>query len=146
MCCVGFSQNITHCIQDIKLISLPYFLQFYFSSIPQFFLGRPIKLARLALPQITSYYLYLLDNCIRHLVCLCEKSLCPLWRNKLFSNPLFSQYIKGGVAVYCIHGHGRTGTMLAKTRKISGTDEIRRVNNTVYHGLLYIMMHYFQNK
>lgn len=36
-----------------------------------------------------------------------------------------------GVAVHCMHGHGRTGTMLAcylvKTRKISGIDAIREI-------------------
>lgn len=36
-----------------------------------------------------------------------------------------------GVAVHCMHGHGRTGTMLAcylvKTRKISGTDAINEI-------------------
>uniref|UniRef100_A0A8C7KPF2 Uncharacterized protein n=1 Tax=Oncorhynchus kisutch TaxID=8019 RepID=A0A8C7KPF2_ONCKI len=79
------------------------------SPPPNFSWVEPIKLARLALPQMTSYYLYLLDNCIRHLVCL---------------------FTSIGVAVYCIHGHGRTGTMLAKTRKISGTDEIRRAQIT----------------
>jgi len=41
-----------------------------------------------------------------------------------------------GVAVHCMHGHGRTGTMLAcylvKTRKMSGIDainEIRRLRS-----------------
>uniref|UniRef100_A0A8C8FZN1 Uncharacterized protein n=1 Tax=Oncorhynchus tshawytscha TaxID=74940 RepID=A0A8C8FZN1_ONCTS len=79
---------------------------------PNFSWVEPIKLARLALPQMTSYYLYLLDNCIRHLKIL--------------------RFMSIGVAVYCIHGHGRTGTMLAKTRKISVTDEIRRAQITVH--------------
>lgn len=36
-----------------------------------------------------------------------------------------------GVAVHCMHGHGRTGTMLAcylvKTHKISGVDAIKKI-------------------
>ncbi|KAJ7990780.1 hypothetical protein DPEC_G00290470 [Dallia pectoralis] len=36
-----------------------------------------------------------------------------------------------GVAVHCMHGHGRTGTMLAcylvKTRKMSGVDAINEI-------------------
>ncbi len=36
-----------------------------------------------------------------------------------------------GVAVHCMHGHGRTGTMLAcylvKTRKMSGIDAINEI-------------------
>uniref|UniRef100_A0A674BMM3 Uncharacterized protein n=1 Tax=Salmo trutta TaxID=8032 RepID=A0A674BMM3_SALTR len=70
---------------------------------------------KLALPLITSHYLYQLDNCIRHL--------------KILS------FLSIGVAVYCMHGHGRTRTMLAKTRKISGIDvinEIRRAQITVH--------------
>lgn len=35
------------------------------------------------------------------------------------------------VAVHCMHGHGRTGTMLAcylvKTQKISGVDAIKKI-------------------
>uniref|UniRef100_A0A4W5PFG5 Tyrosine specific protein phosphatases domain-containing protein n=1 Tax=Hucho hucho TaxID=62062 RepID=A0A4W5PFG5_9TELE len=77
----------------------------------------PNKLAKLALPQMTSNYLYLLDNCIQHLL----------------SQTL--RFLSIGVAVYCMHGHGRTGTMLAKTRKISGIDvinEIRRQPHVMY--------------
>lgn len=42
-----------------------------------------------------------------------------------------------GVAVHCMHGHGRTGTMLAcylvKTQKISGIDAIKRIRE-LRHG------------
>ncbi|KAL6105258.1 dusp23 [Pungitius sinensis] len=114
------------------------------------------KVAGLALPRRTSEYQYLLDNGIKHLVCLCERTppgydSCP--RLQLhhidivdFSPPSPAQIdrflsiveeanSKGeGVGVHCMHGHGRTGTMLAcylvKTRKMSGMDaisEIRRL-------------------
>uniref|UniRef100_A0A4W5PC18 Tyrosine specific protein phosphatases domain-containing protein n=1 Tax=Hucho hucho TaxID=62062 RepID=A0A4W5PC18_9TELE len=87
------------------------------STPPSFSWVEPNKLAKLALPQMTSNYLYLLDNCIQHLL----------------SQTL--RFLSIGVAVYCMHGHGRTGTMLAKTRKISGIDvinEIRRAQITVH--------------
>lgn len=36
-----------------------------------------------------------------------------------------------GVAVHCMHGHGRTGTLLAcylvKTQKIPGVDAIKKI-------------------
>ncbi|XP_056249259.1 dual specificity protein phosphatase 23b isoform X1 [Seriola aureovittata] len=113
----------------------------------------PDKLAGLALPRMTSEYQYLLDNGIKHLVCLCERKppyhdSCPelqLHHIKIadFTPPSPSQIdrflsvveeanSKGeGVAVHCMHGHGRTGTMLAcylvKTRKISGIDAINEI-------------------
>ncbi|KAF3845276.1 hypothetical protein F7725_008439 [Dissostichus mawsoni] len=103
-------------------------------------------------------YRYLLENNIKHLVCLCEKKppnhdTCPelqLHHIKIqdFTPPSPAQIdrflsiveeanAKGeGVAVHCMHGHGRTGTMLAcylvKTRKMSGIDainEIRRLRS-----------------
>lgn len=111
------------------------------------------KLAGLALPRMTSEYQYLLDNGIKHLVCLCERKppyhdTCPdlqLHHIKIqdFTPPTPSQIdtflsiveeanSKGeGVGVHCMHGHGRTGTMLAcylvKTRKISGIDAINEI-------------------
>lgn len=111
------------------------------------------KLAGLAMPRMTSDYQYLLDNGIKHLVCLCERKppyhdTCPdlqLHHIKIqdFTPPTHSQIdtflslveeanSKGeGVAVHCMHGHGRTGTMLAcylvKTRKISGIDAINEI-------------------
>ncbi|XP_023141283.1 dual specificity protein phosphatase 23b [Amphiprion ocellaris] len=113
----------------------------------------PGKLAGLALPRMTCEYQYLLDNSIKHLVCLCERKppyydSCPdlqLHHIKIadFTAPSPSQIdrflsiveeanSKGeGVGVHCMHGHGRTGTMLAcylvKTRKISGQDAIREI-------------------
>nr|XP_057913347.1 dual specificity protein phosphatase 23b [Doryrhamphus excisus]XP_057913348.1 dual specificity protein phosphatase 23b [Doryrhamphus excisus] len=116
----------------------------------------PGRVAGLALPRMTAEYQFLLDEGIKHLVCLCEHKpnnydTCPslrLHHIKMadFTPPSPSQIdrflaiveeanAKGeGVAVHCMHGHGRTGTMLAcylvKTRKMSGIeaiDEIRRL-------------------
>lgn len=116
------------------------------------------KLAGLALPRMTADYQYLLHNGIQHLVCLCERKppyfdSCPgvaLHHIKIvdFCAPTQEQIdrflsiveeanSKGeGVAVHCMHGHGRTGTMLAcylvKKRKIPGQDainEIRRLRH-----------------
>ncbi|KAK9534038.1 hypothetical protein VZT92_009113 [Zoarces viviparus] len=115
----------------------------------------PDKLAGLALPRMPSEYQYLLDNGIKHLVCLCERKppcydSCPelqLHHIKIvdFTPPSPSQIdrflsiveeanSKGeGVGVHCMHGHGRTGTMLAcylvKTRKMSGIDAINAIRN-----------------
>lgn len=147
------------------------------------------KLAGLALPRMTAEYQYLLDNGIKHLVCLCERKppnydTCPglkLHHIKIvdFAPPSPSQidrflgiveeansrgevsfpsravtsfilfslsflaFLEGdigvrmcfsplqGVAVHCMHGHGRTGTMLAcylvKTQKICGADAIEKI-------------------
>ncbi|KAM7376239.1 hypothetical protein PAMP_005982 [Pampus punctatissimus] len=111
------------------------------------------KVAGLALPRMTCEYQYLLDNGIKHLVCLCERKppyydTCPelqLHHIKIadFTSPSSSQIdrflsiveeanSKGeGVGVHCMHGHGRTGTMLAcylvKTKKISGIDAINEI-------------------
>lgn len=119
----------------------------------------PNKLAGLALPRMTSEYQFLLDNGIKHLVCLCERKppyhdSCPelhLHHIKIadFTPPSPSQIdrflsivdeanSKGeGVAVHCMHGHGRTGTMLAcylvKMRKISGIEAINEIRN-LRHG------------
>ncbi|XP_010773831.1 dual specificity protein phosphatase 23b [Gymnodraco acuticeps] len=116
------------------------------------------KVAGLALPRMPGEYRYLLENNIKHLVCLCETKppnhdTCPelqLHHIKIqdFTPPSPAQIdrflsiveeanAKGeGVAVHCMHGHGRTGTMLAcylvKTRKMSGIDainEIRRLRS-----------------
>ncbi|CAG13218.1 unnamed protein product, partial [Tetraodon nigroviridis] len=111
------------------------------------------KLAGLALPRMASEYQYLLDHGIKHLVCLCERKppnydTCPdlkLHHIKItdFTPPSPSQIERflgiveeanaqgEGVAVHCMHGHGRTGTMLAcylvKTRQISGVDAIEKI-------------------
>ncbi|XP_013883670.1 dual specificity protein phosphatase 23 [Austrofundulus limnaeus] len=113
----------------------------------------PGKLAGLACPRMPCEYRYLWDNGIRQLVCLCERKpphhdSCPglqLHHIKIqdFTPPSQSQMdrflsvveeanVRGeGVAVHCMHGHGRTGTMLAcylvKTRKLSGLDAIKEI-------------------
>lgn len=118
----------------------------------------PGKLAGLALPRMTSDYQYMLDNGIKHLVCLCERKppyhdSCPdlqLHHIKIadFTPPSPSQIDRflsiveeanakrEAVGVHCMHGHGRTGTMLAcylvKMKKISGIEainEIRRLRS-----------------
>lgn len=113
----------------------------------------PRKLAALALPSEPGHYKYLVENGITHLVCLCESKppnydTCPeLTLHHIsivdFTPPTPSQIQrflgiveeangKGqSVAVHCMHGHGRTGTMLAcylvKTRNISGLEAIKEV-------------------
>ncbi|XP_031436444.1 dual specificity protein phosphatase 23b isoform X1 [Clupea harengus] len=137
---------------SVPIAGMPY------SPPPNFSWVEPSKLAGLAMPRMPAHYQYLLDNGINHLVCLCERKppnhdTCPaltLHHIKIhdFCAPTFDQIhrfltiveeanAKGeGVAVHCMHGHGRTGTMLAcylvKMRKISGIDainEIRRIRS-----------------
>ncbi|RXN01109.1 Dual specificity protein phosphatase 23, partial [Acipenser ruthenus] len=125
---------------------------------PNFSWVEPNKLAGMALPRMPAHYQYLLDNGIQHLVTLCERKppyhdTCPgvtLHHIRImdFCSPTMDQIkrflaiveeanAKGeGVAVHCLHGHGRTGTMLAcylvKNRKITGVDaihEIRRLRH-----------------
>ncbi|XP_061699476.1 dual specificity protein phosphatase 23b [Syngnathoides biaculeatus] len=113
----------------------------------------PGKVAGLALPRMTAEYQYLLDHGVQHLVCLCERKpphydTCPKLRLHHIkiadftppSPPQIDKFLaiveeantKGeGVAVHCMHGHGRTGTMLAcylvETRKMSGIDAINEI-------------------
>ncbi|KAA0711577.1 Dual specificity protein phosphatase 23 [Triplophysa tibetana] len=113
------------------------------------------KVAGMAMPRMTAHYQYLLNNGIKHLVSLSERKppyhdTCPdltLHHIKIhdFCAPTFDQIkrflcvveeanAKGqGVAVHCMHGLGRTGTMLAcylvKTRKISGIDAINEIRS-----------------
>lgn len=118
----------------------------------------PGKVAGLALPRFPAEYQFLLDNGIKHLVSLTERrppnhDTCPdLTQHHLkitdftppspaqidkFLNIVEEANAKGeGVAVHCMHGFGRTGTMLAcylvKTRKLSGPEainEIRRLRS-----------------
>ncbi|KAJ8396219.1 hypothetical protein AAFF_G00020860 [Aldrovandia affinis] len=125
---------------------------------PNFSWVDPNKLAGLALPCMAAHYQYLLDNGIQHLVCLCETkppnyATCPgvtlhhiaiqdfyppsLDQIKRFLAIVEDANSKGeGVGVHCLHGHGRTGTMLAcylvKERAISGDraiQEIRRLRS-----------------
>ncbi|KAJ0009274.1 hypothetical protein NQD34_016689 [Periophthalmus magnuspinnatus] len=113
----------------------------------------PGKVAGLAFPRYPAEYNFLVANGIQHLVSLTERSppnldSCPrLTPHRLkivdFTPPSPAQIdhflsivenanTKGeGVAVHCMHGSGRTGTMLAcyliKTRKISGIDAINEI-------------------
>ncbi|XP_046902945.1 dual specificity protein phosphatase 23b [Hypomesus transpacificus] len=113
----------------------------------------PQKLAGMAFPRMPSDYRYLFDNGIKHLVCLCERKpphydtcpgvtlhhinitdFCPPTPDQIqrFLSIVEESNTKGeGVAVHCMHGHGRTGTMLAcylvKTRKMTGIDAINEI-------------------
>ncbi|XP_072313760.1 dual specificity protein phosphatase 23 [Eucyclogobius newberryi] len=127
------------------------------ASAPQNFSWvEPGRVAGLALPRYPAEYRYLLENGVQHLVSLTERrppnhDCCPeLTQHHLkivdFTPPSPEQIdrflaivdeanAKGeGVAVHCMHGFGRTGTMLAcylvRSRKLSGIDaigEIRRL-------------------
>nr|XP_006626418.2 PREDICTED: dual specificity protein phosphatase 23 isoform X2 [Lepisosteus oculatus] len=122
---------------------------------PNFSWVEPKKLAGMALPRMPAHYQFLLDNGIKHLVTLCERKppyhdSCPgltLHHIKIddFCPPSMDQIkrflaiveeanAKGeGVAVHCLLGHGRTGTMLAcylvKKRKITGVDAIAEIRS-----------------
>lgn len=111
------------------------------------------KVAGLALPRYPAEYQFLLDNGVKHLVSLTERrppnhDSCPgLTQHHVkirdFTPPSPAQVdeflsivedanAKGeGVAVHCMHGFGRTGTMLAcylvKTRKLSGIEAINEI-------------------
>ncbi|XP_059209200.1 dual specificity protein phosphatase 23-like [Centropristis striata] len=113
----------------------------------------PNKLAGLGQPRMTAEYQYLLDNGIKHLVCLCERKppyhdSCPELqlhhiKIEVYTSPSLSQIdrflsiveeanSKGeGVGVHCMLGQSRTGTILAcylvKTRKLSAIDAINEI-------------------
>ncbi|XP_042189645.1 dual specificity protein phosphatase 23b [Callorhinchus milii] len=119
----------------------------------------PNKLAGMALPKLPAHYQYLHDNGIRHLVTLCERKppyhdTCPEVRIHHISMPDFTppslEQIKRflsivkdanakgeAVGVHCLHGHGRTGTMLAcylvQSKKITGVDAIEEIRK-IRHG------------
>lgn len=59
--------SITICFSGLRLRPMASFAPHNFSWV------EPGKLAGLALPRMTSEYQYLLDNGIKHLVCLCER-------------------------------------------------------------------------
>ncbi|XP_042641063.1 dual specificity protein phosphatase 23-like isoform X1 [Tyto alba] len=111
------------------------------------------RLAGLAMPREPGHYRFLLGQGVRHLVSLSERApphhgCCPaiqLHRLRVpdFSPPTPAQ-IQGflqlveeanargeAVAVHCMLGHGRTGTMLAcylaKARRMDGGDAIREI-------------------
>ncbi|KAL6486546.1 hypothetical protein MHYP_G00059380 [Metynnis hypsauchen] len=120
---------------------------------PNFSWVEPQKVAGLALPSSPEHYRSLLRRGVRHLVCLCESKpphydCCPgLTLHHLavvdFTPPSLAQIqrflsivenanSKGeGVGVHCMHGHGRTGTMLAcylvKVKNISGVEAIKEI-------------------
>ncbi|XP_050785941.1 dual specificity protein phosphatase 23 [Gopherus flavomarginatus] len=123
---------------------------------PNFSWVVPGKLAGLAMPRQPSHYQYMHEHGIRHLVSLTERSppnhdTCPgikvhrlriqdfcapsLEQIKHFLQIVEDASNKGeAVAVHCMLGFGRTGTMLAcylvKAQKLTGVDaihEIRRI-------------------
>ncbi|XP_048063470.1 dual specificity protein phosphatase 23a [Megalobrama amblycephala] len=120
---------------------------------PNFSWVEPHKLAGLACPTETQHYKFLVKNGIKHLVCLTESKppkydTCPeliLHHISImdFTPPSLAQILrflsiveeanaKGqAVAVHCMHGHGRVGTMLAcylvKMRNISGLEAIKEI-------------------
>ncbi|XP_072542252.1 dual specificity protein phosphatase 23a [Salminus brasiliensis] len=111
------------------------------------------KLAGLARPSSPAHYRFLLQNGVQHLVCLCESKppcyeSCPalslhhipivdftppsLAQIQSFLSIVEDSSTKGeGVGVHCMHGHGRTGSMLAcylvKTKNISGAEAIKEI-------------------
>ncbi|KAM9293894.1 dual specificity protein phosphatase 23 [Gastrophryne carolinensis] len=113
----------------------------------------PGLLAGMALPRLPAHYQYLYDNGIRHLVALTERKppyhdtcpgislhhiriidFCPptLEQIKAFLKIVDNAKAKGeAVGVHCMHGFGRTGTMLAcylvRERKITGVDAIHEI-------------------
>ncbi|KAL7871556.1 hypothetical protein SRHO_G00065390 [Serrasalmus rhombeus] len=120
---------------------------------PNFSWVDPQKVAGLALPSSPEHYRSLLRHGVQHLVCLCESKpphydSCPgltlhhiavvdftppsLAQIQLFLSIVENANSKGeGVAVHCMHGHGRTGTMLAcylvKVKNISGVEAIKEI-------------------
>ncbi|XP_016379397.1 dual specificity protein phosphatase 23 [Sinocyclocheilus rhinocerous] len=92
---------------------------------PNFSWVDPGKVAGLAMPRMTAHYQYLLNNGIKHLVTLSERK--PPYHDTCPDLTLHA------VAVHCLHGFGRTGTMLAcylvKSRKITGIDAINEIRS-----------------
>ncbi|KAL7978228.1 hypothetical protein Chor_014767 [Crotalus horridus] len=96
------------------------------------------------MPRLPAHYKYMHDHGIRHLVSLTERNppyhdTCPgiqVHRLRIadFCSPSAEQiqrFLQIAVAVHCLLGFGRTGTMLAcylaKTHKISGVDAIQKI-------------------
>ncbi|XP_073178705.1 dual specificity protein phosphatase 23 isoform X1 [Lepidochelys kempii] len=123
---------------------------------PNFSWVVPGKLAGLAMPRQPAHYQYMHEHGIQHLVSLTERSppyhdTCPgiklhhlriqdfcapsLEQIKHFLQIVEDASTKGeAVAVHCMLGFGRTGTMLAcylvKAQRLTGVDaihEIRRI-------------------
>lgn len=111
------------------------------------------RLAGLGMPREPGHYRFLLGRGVKHLVSLSERppphhGCCPAVQLHRFRVPDFTpptarqiqsflQLVEEAngrgeaVAVHCMLGHGRTGTMLAcylvKTQKMSGSDAIREI-------------------
>ncbi|NXF13502.1 DUS23 phosphatase, partial [Smithornis capensis] len=111
------------------------------------------QLAGLAMPREPGHYRYLRDRGVRHLVSLSERApphhgCCPQIRLHRLRVPDFTppspQQIQSflqiveeanghgeAVAVHCMLGHGRTGTLLAcylgKVLDLEGADAIREI-------------------
>uniref|UniRef100_A0A673JWF2 Dual specificity protein phosphatase 23 n=1 Tax=Sinocyclocheilus rhinocerous TaxID=307959 RepID=A0A673JWF2_9TELE len=110
---------------------------------PNFSWVDPGKVAGLAMPRMTAHYQYLLNNGIKHLVTLSERKppyhdTCPDLTLHACSSDnkctiLIIVCLQQAVAVHCLHGFGRTGTMLAcylvKSRKITGIDAINEIRS-----------------
>ncbi|NWU93785.1 DUS23 phosphatase, partial [Upupa epops] len=120
---------------------------------PNFSWVLPGRLAGLAMPREPGHYRFLLGQGVRHLVSLSERApphhgCCPdirLHRLRVpdFTPPTseqiqsFLQLVEDAnthgeaVAVHCMLGHGRTGTMLAcylaKAKKMDGDAAIREI-------------------
>ncbi|XP_038023983.1 dual specificity protein phosphatase 23 isoform X1 [Anas platyrhynchos] len=111
------------------------------------------RLAGLAMPREPGHYRFLLGQGVRHLVSLSERppphhGCCPAVQLHRIRVPDFTPPTPGqiqsflqlveeangrgeAVAVHCLLGHGRTGTLLAcylvKARALSGAAAIREI-------------------
>ncbi|XP_054254495.1 dual specificity protein phosphatase 23 [Indicator indicator] len=111
------------------------------------------RLAALGMPREPGHYRFLLAQGVRHLVSLTERppphhGCCPALQLHRFRVPDFTpptpEQIRSflqlleeanargeAVAVHCMLGHGRTGTLLAcylaQAQRMSGSDAIREI-------------------
>ncbi|KAI4879956.1 hypothetical protein NFI96_018373 [Prochilodus magdalenae] len=150
----GQSSLIAHCTSQYRLvISSRGDMALSSAPPPNFSWVEPQRVAGLALPSCPAHYRNLLRSGVQHLVCLCESKpphheSCPgltlhhiaivdftppsLAQIQRFLSIVENASAKGeGVGVHCMHGHGRTGTMLAcylvKARNISGAEAIKEI-------------------
>ncbi|NXD17033.1 DUS23 phosphatase, partial [Nothocercus nigrocapillus] len=113
----------------------------------------PGRVAGLAMPREPGHYQFLLGQGVRHLVSLTERApphhdscpqlqlhrlrvpdFCPPTQEQIQSFLSLVEEANGkgeAVAVHCLLGNGRTGTMLAcylvKAQKMSGIDAIQEI-------------------